>query len=234
MNVQLAVIIPCLDEEKNLEQLLGQLSSKMDIQVVVVDGGSTDRSCAVAASYGCKVVRSPKGRARQMNYGVQATEEPNLLFLHADTRLPDSFPALVNTALQGDGVVGGAFALATDKDSLGLRLVCAGANLRSRFLHLPYGDQALFTTRAHFEAIGGYPELAIMEDYVFIKKLARRGRVVILREQAVTSARRWENVGLLRTTFINQLMVIGYKLGVSTHNLARLYRRVKGISRKGN
>lgn len=229
----LAVIIPCLNEEDNLRELLPQICSKADVEVIVVDGGSSDGSRVVAEGFDCRVVESPKGRGKQMNRGAGVARSPNLLFLHGDTRLPGNFPYLVRSALQQEDVAGGAFSLATDEDSFGLRLVCGGANLRSRLFKLPYGDQAIFTGRAHFEAIGGYPEMEIMEDYVFVKTLGRRGKIVILEEKAVTSARRWLNVGILRTTLINQLMILGYKFGFAPKKLAQLYRRAKGLGRKG-
>jgi hypothetical protein len=103
------------------------------------------------------------------------------------------------------------------------------ANLRSRLLHLPYGDQALFTTKKEFFAVGGFPEIEIMEDFVFLQKMKKNGRILILPECVQTSARRWQNMGILQTTVINQLIVIGYRIGVSPSLLAGWYRRLRGI-----
>ena len=229
MRSNISIIIPCLNEEDNLAELLPKLSADPNLQVIVVDGGSSDNSCHIAEKAGCLVLQSPRGRGRQMNTGVTAARFRQLLFLHADTRLPDDFEIAVNTALTQDGVAGGAFRLATDSSRFGLRLICFFANLRAKLFSLPYGDQAIFTTRSQFDAVSGYPEIEIMEDYVFIKKLGKRGKIKILQEKAVTSARRWENMGLLKTTIINQIMITGYWLGIRPHTLARVYQRLKGL-----
>jgi len=235
MHSPLSVIIPALNEEDNLRQLLPQLHAYDNLQVIVVDGGSTDNSQAIVRQHGGMFLPSPRGRGRQMNTGVTAARYRHLLFLHADTRLPTGFPEKISRALnQGIGqgisqekVAGGAFSLATDHPTTSLRLICIMANLRARCLQLPYGDQAIFTTRSQFDAVGGYPEIEIMEDFVFIRKLARQGRIVILPDKALTSARRWQNVGIFRTTLINQLVILGYYCGIAPARLARFYRRTK-------
>jgi hypothetical protein len=127
--------------------------------------------------------------------------------------------------MEPDRVVGGAFSLAIASSRWSLKVIAGLANLRSRFLRLPYGDQALFTSSDIFWELGGFPDIDIMEDFVFVRNLARRGDVVTLDQCVVTSSRRWEKLGVLRTTLLNQVMVCGYYLGVSPQRLARWYQR---------
>lgn len=231
MKTPVAVIIPTLNEERVLGRTLAALADSSNCERIVVDGGSSDATVSVARAAGAKIIESPRGRGRQMNAGAAAASAAGLLFLHADTLLPADFPQLVHTALSRPGVVAGAFSLAIDSEAKSLATVAFFANLRSRFLRMPYGDQAIFTTRRMFAAVGGYPEMAIMEDFAFVRHLQKRGRIVTLPEKAITSARRWQNIGTLRTTLINQLIVCGYVLGVSSPILARWYQRLRGVAR---
>lgn len=224
-----SVIIPALNEEAVLDRTLAALRTDPPCEVILVDGGSSDATPAIAQKAGALVIESPRGRGRQMNAGAAAAGGEALLFLHADTLLPPAFPQRIKEALAQPGAVAGAFSLAIEGATTGLAAVAFLANLRSRFLHLPYGDQALFTSRGTFAAIGGFPEIAIMEDFVFVRHLHKLGRIVILPEKATTSARRWQNMGILQTSLINQIMVGGYTLGVSPATLARWYRRLRGL-----
>jgi rSAM/selenodomain-associated transferase 2 len=230
MSSPVAVIIPTLNEERVLGRTLAAVAGSSNCELIVVDGGSSDDTVAIARAAGAKIVESPRGRGRQMNAGAAAASAATLLFLHADTLLPADFPQLIHAALSKPGVAAGAFSLAIDSEAKSLATVAFFANLRSRFLHMPYGDQALFTTRRMFAAVGGYPEMAIMEDFVLVRQLQKRGRIVILPEKAVTSARRWRNIGPLRTTLINQVIVCGYILGVPSTTLAGWYQRLRGVA----
>lgn len=230
MNTPVAVIIPTLNEERVLGRTLAAVTSSK-CELIVVDGGSSDATVSVARAAGAKIVESPRGRGRQMNGGAAVASAAILLFLHADTLLPADFPQLIHAALNRPGVAAGAFSLAIDSEAKSLATVAHFANLRSRFLHMPYGDQAIFTTRRMFAAVGGYPEMAIMEDFAFVRHLQKRGRIVTLPEKAITSARRWQNIGTLRTTLINQLIVCGYILGVPSTTLAGWYRRMRGVAK---
>ncbi|WP_028586018.1 TIGR04283 family arsenosugar biosynthesis glycosyltransferase [Desulfogranum mediterraneum] len=232
MNSTLAVIIPTLNEAANLPATLAALAAAAPTEILVVDGGSTDQSCALAAEAGARVIQTPPGRAGQMNQGAELSSAELLLFVHADTRLPREAGRSIRQALDRPGVVGGAFSLGIDHPRPMLRLIAAGANLRSRLLGLPYGDQAIFTRRETFWAAGGFPQTPIMEDYIFIRRLGKMGRIVILPQVVLTSARRWQNLGILRTTLINQLIVLGYTLGIAPDRLARFYRRAKGVAAK--
>jgi rSAM/selenodomain-associated transferase 2 len=231
MTLTISIIIPTLNEEHVLGKTLSRLLDNKNCEVIVVDGGSSDATLVLAQKVGCRTFSNSQGRGRQMNYGATKATGEVLLFLHADTLLPDNFPGLILDAISRPAFAAGAFSLAIDSPSKSLAAIAWFANLRSRFLHLPYGDQALFATRSMFTAIGGFPEMEIMEDFVFIQKMKKKGKIIILPERATTSARRWHNVGIVRTTLINQLIVCGYSLGVPPVTLARWYRRMRGVAK---
>ena len=235
MSLALSIIIPTLNEEQVLGKALVRLEDHKNselIEVIVVDGGSSDTTLAIAKEAGCRTIFSPRGRGRQMNAGVTAARGEVLLFLHADTLLPDNFSQRILNAVCLPSFAAGAFSLAIASPARSLATIAWFANLRSRWLQLPYGDQALFVTRDTFNAVGGFPEMAIMEDFVFIQKLKKAGRIIILPERVMTSARRWQNIGIVRTTLINQAIVCGYGLGVPPVILARWYRRMRGVGRQ--
>ena len=147
------------------------------------------------------------------------------MFLHGDTRLPFNYLDGIRECLGEDGVIAGAFSLAFDRITPSLRLIEWGANRRSRRGQLPYGDQALFLRKDTFDAMGGFQELPVMEDYEFVLRLRRRGRIAIAPAAVVTSARRWEAHGAWRTTLTHQAMLLGWRLGVSPERLAQWRRR---------
>jgi rSAM/selenodomain-associated transferase 2 len=224
--LKISVIIPALNEAKNLPQTLAAVRTANGIEVVIVDGGSQDETVKVAKSFQAKVIAAPPGRAMQMNWGADAATGDLLLFLHADTRLPQQWDQWVRQILNRPGVVAGAFNLAIAGEGLGLRLVEWGVGVRSRFFQLPYGDQAIFLTAKVFQELGGFPNLPIMEDFELMRQLKQRGRVEITPVAILTSGRRWQKLGVLRTTLINQLIIAGYFLGISPHQLVSWYRQL--------
>ena len=223
----ISVIIPVLNDAEALDLALGSTQDCIGVECIVVDGGSSDESAEVAQSRGVKVLHSPPGRARQMNAGAEVAEGRFLLFLHADTRLPEGFDGHVRQILTGSGVAAGAFQLQIDAPSARLRLIEKAATWRSRYLQMPYGDQAIFLRKELFREMGGFPDLPIMEDFQLIRRLQGEGRIVIASAAVVTSARRWKKLGALRTTLLNQLMILGFYLGFEPARLARWYRRKK-------
>jgi hypothetical protein len=223
----ISIIIPALNEEKMIGASLESTRNAFRVETIVVDGGSSDRTAEIAASRGARVVASPGGRARQMNTGAQAATGDLLLFLHADTLLPEGFDHQVRSTLLQPGVVAGAFRLGLDPSHRGLRMIERLANWRSRRFQLPYGDQAIFLKRDLFRDIGGFPEMPIMEDFELVRRLRHRGRVVIAPLAVITSSRRWLALGLWRATLINQAVIAGYYLGVSPSCLANWYRRTR-------
>lgn len=196
----------------------------MNVEVIVVDGGSQDDTVQIAQSLGAKVLSAPNGRACQMNAGALAATGDILLFLHADTRIPPLFDTLVRKALLAANTAAGAFELRIDASLRGLRLIESGVNLRSRWLQMPYGDQAIFLKTEVFHNIGGFPSLPIMEDFELMRRLRRLGRIVIIPVPVLTSGRRWLRLGVLKTTLINQGAIIAYLLGVPPERIARWYR----------
>ena len=221
----ISVIIPTLNEAACVDAVLSPLCGANTVaEVIVVDGGSTDGTPEKARACGAKVIATLGGRARQMNAGAAAATGTFLLFLHADTRIPHGFQRLVRDALKKPDVIGGAFQFHLDGDAMGFRLLERLTNWRARRLQMPYGDQALFMKAETFRAVGGFPEMPIMEDYEFVRRLRRRGRICIVPAPAITSARRWKKRGILKTTILNQIVIAGYHLGVSPQTLAHWYR----------
>ncbi len=219
-----SVIIPALNESTNVSAAVMSAARALGAEVIVVDGGSEDGTPEVARSCGATVLTARRGRGRQMNVGAAAASGEALVFLHADTQLPWGYEACVQRALAEPGVVGGAFRFAIAGSGAGLRAIERLTDYRARRLQMPYGDQAIFLRRDTFCAMGGFAETPIMEDYEFVARLRRRGRIAILAAPALTSARRWDRLGVFRTTLINQVMILGHKAGVSPERLARWYR----------
>ncbi|NMF85354.1 TIGR04283 family arsenosugar biosynthesis glycosyltransferase [Nodosilinea sp. P-1105] len=226
-NATLSVIIPTLNEASHLGRTLDTLSSSYPLEVIVVDGGSTDSTVAIARSHQAQVITTAPGRAQQMNSGAQVATGQMLLFLHGDTQLPPQVDQLVRRTLAQPGVVAGAFDLAIAGSGWGLRWVEWGVKLRSRWLQMPYGDQGIFLTAARFHGLGGFPDLPIMEDFVLIRRLRQQGRIAIAPGYVITSNRRWQTHGVIYTTLLNQLMILGYYVGISPQRLARWYRHWK-------
>jgi rSAM/selenodomain-associated transferase 2 len=173
------------------------------------------------------VIYSPKGRARQMNAGAEAATGPLLLFLHADTCLPDGFEDHVRRVLAQPGIAGGAFRLRLDAPSVRFRIIERLANWRSRSMEMPYGDQGIFVKASLFRQIGGFPDVPVMEDVELVQRLRKKGRIAIAEGQAVTSARRWISRGFYRTTLIHQVLLTAHFLGISPSRIARWYDRTR-------
>ena len=221
--LSISIIIPVLNEEQAIGSCLDRLSGQPGLEIIVVDGGSSDQTIDVIAAHGLHPVLSAAGRGLQQHTGAKAASGDILLFLHCDTRLPDNFTSLVHRILQQDGVAAGAFQLAIDAKGVGLRIIESGANLRSRFLGLPYGDQALFVKRDTYFTAKGFPEQPILEELLFLSRLKKIGRIAIAPARATTSARRWQQHGIIKTTIVNQLMLAGWALGITPERLGRWY-----------
>jgi rSAM/selenodomain-associated transferase 2/rSAM/selenodomain-associated transferase 1 len=229
---RISTVIPTLNEEEHIGSTLASLEEGIGTEVIVVDGGSSDLTAKKAASWGARVLTTSSGRAGQMNAGALAAIGSLLLFLHGDTCLPAGFHRHVFDLLARPGTVAGAFELGIAGGGIGLRLVERMTNLRSRLLQLPYGDQALFLKKDLFHSLGGFPDIPIMEDFVFVRRLKGVGRVAIAPVAVRTSARRWQKLGIGRTTLMNQAVLLGYYLGIEPARLALWYRRSR--KRQGN
>lgn len=223
--INLSVIIPVLNEADTIAQTLLSLQTP-GVEIILVDGGSTDNTVEIAQNRGVKVIFSPEpGRAMQMNTGANYASAETLLFLHADTQLPPNYPQQVKETLDQPQTVAGAFQLQINSNNWLLRLIEKGVNARSRFFQLPYGDQGIFLRKETFQTSGGFPILPIMEDFQFIKGLQKQGKIRLASASVLTSPRRWENLGVIRTTLINQMIIIGYFLGISPIKLKQWYRQ---------
>lgn len=225
MNARISVIIPMLNEAGSLDKTLVAAGQGENVETIVVDGGSCDGTQNLVLAAGARLLHSPAGRARQMNVGAATATGEILLFLHADTRLPCRFDRYVRAALSGHHVVAGAFRLHIDGPERALRLIEWGTNLRSRWLQMPYGDQALFVRASTFQKMGGFRELPIMEDFEFAQRLRRTGRIALAPAVVTTSARRWHSLGPWRTTWTNQVIILAYRLGISVDRLSTWYYR---------
>jgi rSAM/selenodomain-associated transferase 2 len=192
--------------------------------VILVDGGSDDATIQVAARFSAvRLLASPRGRARQMNAGARAARGDILLFLHADTWLPEGGLGAVSAALDDTRVVGGRFDVRFDSPRPVLRMIAFFMNLRSRVSGISTGDQAIFVRREVFETMGGYPDMPLMEDIELSRRLKRRGRLAALPSRVTTSARKWEREGALRTMALMWALRFLYMVGVSPARLHRWY-----------
>jgi len=217
-----SVIIPALNEALNIQKTINSARNR-DAEVIVVDGGSGDDTVVRATRAGARIEKSSRGRAVQQNHGTSVARGSVLLFLHADTHLPHGYINHIFEALMDPETVAGAFRFKTDLNHPLMKPIEFATNIRSQYLKLPYGDQGLFFRRAVFEAVGGFPEVSIAEDLFLIHRISKQGRIGIAPVYAVTSGRRWQTRGLLRTTLINQIIVAGCCLGISPRVLAKLY-----------
>jgi len=220
----ISIVIPSLNEEKQIRETLTAARQGASSEIILADGGSTDRTIARARAAGARIIRQTGGRGRQLNAGAARARGEIFLFLHADTRLPAGFDITVRHALSQPGVAAGAFRLRLDAPGRRYARIARWTNRRSRWLGLPYGDQALFMRREKFFAAGGFPDMPILEDLALVRRLRRLGRIVTVPAAVTTSARRWVRLGAWRTTFVNQGMLWGYFLGVDPNRLARWYR----------
>ncbi len=224
----ISLIIPALNEEAHIETAIRSALNE-DVEVIVVDGGSTDDTVARAIRAGAQVETSYRGRARQQNRGALCAGGRVLLFLHADTRLSGSYVNHVFEILMDTETVAGAFRFKTNHDASLMKLIELMTNIRSQYFKLPYGDQGLFVRKSVFEAVGGFPEVPIAEDLSLVRRLLKKGKIRLAPVYAVTSPRRWQTLGLFRTTLINQVVLAGLFLGIPHSTLSSLYQisRVK-------
>jgi rSAM/selenodomain-associated transferase 2 len=224
--VTLSIIVPVLDEAATIEGALNALAPlrTRGAEVIVVDGGSADQTAALARPLADAVIVSARGRAAQMNAGGAVAHGDVLLFLHADTRLLPDADRLVLDGLRQSGRAWGRFDVAIDGSHPMLPLVAAAMNARSRLTGITTGDQAMFVKRDAFNAISGFPDIALMEDIELSRRLKRVSRPLALRARVTTSARRWESRGVARTILLMWRLRLAYFFGAKPETLARRYK----------
>ena len=221
--MRISVIIPALNEEASLSATIASIAPLQPHEIIVVDGGSTDRTVTICRELSVCVLSSPRGRAAQMNLGARHATGDALLFVHADTRLPRSAMDDICSALADPRMVGGRFDVRLDGKHWMFPLIGVMISLRSRLSRVATGDQAIFVRRDIFTELGGYPDVPLMEDVALARALKRRGSMASLRSRVITSARRWEADGIWRTIFKMWALKSLYLLGVSPHRLKRYY-----------
>ncbi len=232
--LSVAVVIPVLNEEagilKTLENLIASHSFE---QLIIVDGGSVDNTCQLVREFidrqgghfhGGNILftESVRGRAVQMNAGASLSHADILVFVHADTVLPQNAITLIKSAIKR-GALWGRFAVTLDQPGIGYRIVATAMNLRSRISGITTGDQALFVRRDLFRLIGGYPVIPLMEDIVLSERLKEIEAPVFIKDKVITSARRWQQKGILLTILFMWLLRFLFWTGVSPTRLARHY-----------
>lgn len=222
---KISIIIPTLNEESALEVQLPALQPLRDRghEIIVVDGGSHDRTLAVARPLVDRFIQTVKGRAHQMNEGVDAAKHEILLFLHADTRLPDSADEIILRVLSDRDRHWGRFDLRLLNEKYIYRVIESAINIRSRLTSVATGDQAIFVRKTSFEDVGFYDRIPLMEDVALSKKLRKLDRPQCLKQKVSASARRWEEHGVWRTVFLMWRLRAAYFFGVRPEKLVERY-----------
>ena len=223
----LSIVVPVLNEAAEIETTLQALAPlrTRGCEVIVVDGGSADDTLALAKSLADRTIAAPRGRASQMNAGGATAKGDVLLFLHADTRLPENADALVIDALSRSRRAWGRFDVRFTKGAL--PLIAWTMNVRSRLTGIATGDQAMFVTRKAFEGVGGFPEIALMEDIALSARLKRISRSACVSARVTTSPRRWQKHGTIRTILLMWRLRFAYFFGAPPEALARAYRHAE-------
>jgi len=222
-----SVIVPIYNEEKALTKNSPYLEKlKGYAELIFVDGGSADRSIEIAASYG-KVLLSEKGRAAQMNYGAGFAQGNILFFLHADSIISVDTLRCIESKLRDNSFIGGCLTQRIDREGLQYRLIESFGNIRARLTRVFYGDQGIFVRKDIFLKIGGFPEVPIMEDIIFTKKLRKAGKTIVLRDKILVSPRRWEKNGIIKTTLLFNLIIILFRMKVPLHKITHFCEDIR-------
>lgn len=228
--LKLSIIIPVLNEAANISAALVALQPLRErgAEVIAVDGGSSDDTFTLAQKLCDHVITAPRGRANQQNAGARIAKGEALLFLHSDTRLPDHVDALVQGALTTEKSAWGRFdvklGIASEPPHAMFTVIAALMNFRSRMTGVATGDQCIFVRKAVFDAVGGFPQISLMEDIALSKALRRVSAPACLTERVTTSTRRWQTRGVWRTVLLMGWLRLAYWLGVSPARLAAWYR----------
>jgi rSAM/selenodomain-associated transferase 2 len=229
--MKISVIIPALNESEAIHAAISSIKTAADdvpFEIIVVDGDAAGSTIQHISDAEVIIIISPRGRAVQMNAGATRASGDVLLFLHADTVLPPKALASIVEALSDKCFIGGAFDLAIQNRRFNFRAISKAASFKHRLTRVPFGDQAIFLRRNCFDALGGYPEIPLMEDVALMKRIKQQGgRIVILSQAVKTSPRKWESEGVLYTIFRNWAVQALYLFGVPAERLVQYYYKVK-------
>lgn len=224
--MNISIIVPVLNEEAHIQEFLIHLRERAPTaEIVVVDGGSTDRTPENADGFCDRALQTAPGRARQMNAGARVARGEVLWFLHADARIPDTATAEIESALKDQRVTGGFFRIRLPRRGFVYRLTDCFAHYAGLALRLRYGDHGFFCRQQTFEQIGGFPEVALMEDADFFRKMRRSGRFAVIPKRIVVNPRRYESIGPWRLTLAFGLISLLYLFHVSRRRLQKIYLR---------
>ena len=221
--LKVSIIIPTYNESTTLSETLTRLKALHPFEIIIGDGQSEDDTIAIAHRHEVTVVQSPRGKAMQMNAAAGEAQGDLLLFLHADSHIDSLGYRKMTEAMSDSRTLGGAFSLEIDSPLPALKRVSRWANMRSRYLNLVYGDQGFFVRAQVFLELKGFQPLPICEDLEFYRRLKKKGPVVLLREKAYTSPRRWLAEGTRFTTFRNTAIASLFLMGFSPALLSRWY-----------
>ena len=225
--MKVSIIVPTLNEELVLEKTLTQFQQLSPHELIVSDGGSDDDTRNIAGRFSHRVITGSAGRALQMNVGADEATGDILLFLHADSRIePESYRKMLQS-MQSPKWIGGAFTLCIESGKWSLKLIALLANIRSKYFGLAYGDQGFFVRKEVFKDMSGFSPLPICEDLDFYHRLRKKGPVILLKEKAHTSPRRWIKEGILFTTARNTLIAVLFGLGFPPHILTKWYLAIR-------
>lgn len=222
----ISIIIPAYNEESNIKYILETLCQDKDAhEVIVVDGGSSDKTVEIAKAW-AKVIPSCKGRGIQLNRGAREAQGNILFFLHGDCHLETGALAVIKKAVH-NGYIGGCLSQRIKSPNPIYRIIEWTGNKRAALRNIFYGDQGIFVQKKTFEKLGGFKEIPLFEDIEFSERLRLNGKTIVLSKKIYTSSRRWKHLGILKTTFVNRSLLNLYRQGVSPIKLARLYRNIR-------
>ncbi|MCS5620589.1 MAG: TIGR04283 family arsenosugar biosynthesis glycosyltransferase [Nitrospinaceae bacterium] len=225
--MKVSIIVPTLNEELVLENTLTHIQQLSPHELIVSDGGSNDYTYRIADRFSHRVITGSAGRALQMNAGANEATVDLLLFLHADSRIePESYRKMLE-CMENPKWIGGAFTLCIESGKWSLKLIALLANIRSKYFGVAYGDQGFFVRKEVFKDMNGFSPIPICEDLDFYYRLRKKGSVILLKEKAHTSPRRWINEGIFFTTVRNFIIAVLFGLGFPPHILTKWYLAIR-------